>query len=205
MKSTFALLAGLALSLHVSAAELSSTIKNLLLNKDSGAQDFMVLKKHAKNIKFMSGSEAMQGDRSYPGANYSKIYRGEMQLEVGGKPFMLPTMEDARQNWTVYIAGPNANADVLFIRGDQVASPGGASYFRGAGLTLLPLACKVIDPNNYEAFYTVQVAGKHPAVLQISKSTGSAGVWYSYGLYWIGPPVKDLPQDVLVGECAVKD
>ena len=186
--------------------ELSNFVKAMMGDKVTGTPQYLSLKKYARNLDLVSREDAITGPNYFPGdyTEFGKIYRGEMPLNVNGKRFLAENMQD-RYSWVVYIAGSNAQPEVLFIKGEQVASNGGPSYFVKAGITWQPIACDVIDSQNFQGYYFASAPGKFPVVLQIGKSSGSGGVWYTYGLFWRGPAAKDLPKKAIVGECAIRD
>lgn len=185
--------------------ELANVVKGLMSDKTARSPDYLFFKKYVRNMTLVSAKQA-PGPDSFPGnvKDYGKVYRGEMPLNVNGKRFLAENMVD-KYSWVVYVAGSNVQPDVLYVKGDPVISSGGQSYFIKAGVQLQPIACNVIDSQNYEGYYFASTPRKSPIVLQISKSTGSGGVRYSYGVFLNGFPVKDLPQTTDIGECGIKD
>lgn len=185
--------------------ELANVVKGLMSDKTAESPSYLFFKKYVRNMVSVSADQA-SGPYSFPGnvRDYGKVYRGEMPLNVNGKRFLAENMAD-KYSWVVYVAGSNAQPNVLHLKGDPVINSGGQSYFIKAGIQLQPIACDVIDSQNYEGYYFASTPGKSPIVLQINKSTGSGGVWYSYGIFWNGFPVKDLPQTAAIGACSIKD
>lgn len=188
--------------------ELSAFVKGVMVGKESAGLDYLSAKKLLGSLKFYGPAEdKASGDRYFPGTlrDYSKVYSGSVDIDVNGRRYMAETMDNERQNWTGYVAGPNASASTIYLRGDQVTSPAGIGYFRKAGFSVTPIACEILDGGNNTGFYLVETAGKRPAILEIAKSTGSGGVWVRYGIHLGGLKAKDLPAESEIGVCAIKD
>jgi len=181
--------------------ELSSVIQEL-----AKYESYLQFKSIVKGIRVASQKE--QEPPSFPGnyLKYSKIYIGEIPIYVNGKRFLAENMSD-QYSWTVYVAGSQVDAyDVYILSRESVRNDllGGASYFNKAGLKLEPLICNSSDTNtNYNAYYKIHGTN---IVLNISKSTGSNGVWYSYGISWAGIKVADIDEDSVIGSsCGITD
>jgi hypothetical protein len=116
----------------------------------------------------------------------SYTYRGEIPLYAGGRRILSENMRDQYQ-WTITFSGARAGPGLVRIHSDAStndATMPGATYLRRAGLTLRPQACEEMGSGNYSRYYLIAAPGKAPALLQISKSTGSGGVWWSYEVYY---------------------
>jgi len=182
--------------------ELSSVIQEL-----AKYESYLQFKSIVKGIRVASSKE-QEPSFSFPSIylGYSKIYIGEMPIYVNGKRFLAENMSD-QYSWTVYVAGSQAGASNVYISSRESVRHdllGGASYFNKAGLTLEPLICNSSDTNtNYNAYYKIHGTN---IILNISKSTGSSGVWYSYGISRLGIKVADLDEDSVIGSsCGITD
>lgn len=188
--------------------ELSAVIKGLMPESAGAPIAYTDLKKYGYDFHFASSEETAKIPAMFRGGKepYFKIYVGKMQLKVNGKQFLAPSMED-NPAWQVSIAGSNAGPNVVFIQGDQVNYKlrSGPTYFRKAGLKLEPLGCDYMNAGNYDGFFKVTAPGKQAVILGISASSGSAGQWYSYSVFWNDFSPSYLPEGSRIGECAIKD
>lgn len=189
------------------AQDLAAMTKALILAGSKGYIEFLKFRPYLANTAYVSVAEAAApNDKRFPGPplKYPKIYRGTINLHANGKRLLADSL-DGPGAWTAYVAGPNPGATAMYLLGDQVAVDAGPSYFRKAGVVLQPVVCDRIDAGNYDATYFASVSGSRPAVMQISKSTGSAGVWYSYALFWSDFQIGALKPDLTLGDCNVID
>lgn len=206
---------GNATTQDVGRFELSSIVKGLMIDKsgrDGFRGDYLYFKSLLTEIHLLSDQELRKASpESFSGnpADYLYIYEGKMPLFVKGRRFLAENMED-KYLWSVHVAGPKAFVSSVYIRSEKPVArdaSGGAAYFTGSGLKLDPLSCESPGKtnNNYTALYKVSAPNKHPVLLSISKSTGSAGVWYSYELAWSGIKTSKLGPETIVGECEIVD
>lgn len=194
-----------------SSAEKKNYELSTLIKKMMGYNSYLQYKSVVKNIASITPKEIYANKDLVPDVvlDSLKIYAGKIPIYVKGKRFLGENMS-GRDLWTIYVAGPNAVVSTVYITSEEaVALSGGASYFKNAGLKIEPLICDGESTNsNYRAYYKVYVTGKDSANLSISKSSGSGGTWYSYGLSWGDIKVSDLGLDnqrATVGTCGITD
>jgi hypothetical protein len=128
----------------------------------------------------------------------SRGYSARAAVQFDGVPAIAENIQD-RTDWVVRIEGPNAGADFIAFTADQGMNPAvklsGPQYLRRHGIDVFNLGCfsHGETATNAEALYLIRATGKTPVLMSYQVSTGSAGVFETYALYFGPIPWSEVP------------
>lgn len=115
-------------------------------------------------------------------------YEGTVQILAEGKRTIIENIED-NYKWQASITGPQVGANSLILSSQRaVGTDVGPTYLRKHDFDLMLLSCfsDGDTPTNATALYLARFPGKAPVLLGYSVSTGSAGQFIAYQVYF-GP------------------
>ena len=177
--------------------ELSSVVSGLLTRDGQTAESYEDLKKFVAEIKVPESSDFSP----HYLAVWSPHYQGSITLAIHGKPYGADPMTE-EDRWHVEVDGQNVTPVAIQITPvSATTDAGNAAYFTKAGFTLEETACQTMDSGNYAILYTIGYPGRKTAYIEITNSTGTAGTFLSYTLFWDPPVSTMLPDAMKPGHC----